>query len=201
MPDCRFVVITWVENDDTDDDTDAFGGQRNAWALPDAEPAAIGSTSEAPQRDGMLKQPGHQPVHPVHALSMTASLTVRTPEEAADLAGDDAIPLPALSRIAGPDVQLTLDPERGSVIWAVKEAAEWGISDLKAAAVLNRLPHAFLDPEARPEVELLVRASLPSDPSKARAHVEDLVTQLRQRIDILESMQGELVPGSGTVMS
>ncbi|RPF43632.1 hypothetical protein EDD96_0132 [Streptomyces sp. Ag109_G2-6] len=40
MPHCRFVVITWVEAETSDDETDALGGKRNwgAWGAGRGRP-------------------------------------------------------------------------------------------------------------------------------------------------------------------
>lgn len=98
MPDCRFVVITWVEDDRADDEHDALGGARNAWA----ETSAAERVQAVPARD-RTSEGRADAARQRHAHSLTARLILDTAEEAAALAGEDGIPLPVLSRLIGPD--------------------------------------------------------------------------------------------------
>lgn len=82
MPDCRFVVITWVEDDRADDEHDALGGARNAWA----ETSAAERVQAVPARD-RTSEGRADAARQRHAHSLTARLILDTAEEAAALAG------------------------------------------------------------------------------------------------------------------
>lgn len=173
MPDHRFVVITWIEDDTQDEGHDALGGERNAWAEE--------STSKYETHDT-----------PADAHTLTARLVVNSPEEAAALAGPSAVPLPVLSRLHGPDVRLTLSPDTHSVIQAVQEAAgEWAVSEADASTVAARFPYTTLD-EAHAEMKLLTRAELPSEPAAAADHIQQMLPRLEHRIRLLREVHHDL---------
>ncbi|MFH8350124.1 hypothetical protein [Streptomyces sp. NPDC018045] len=116
-----------------------------------------------------------------------------TAEEAADLAGEDGIPLPVLSRLVGPDSRLTLSPSHHSVIWAIEEApGEWAVSEVDANAVIARMPQAVLFAEAHDEVKLLTRCALPTAPDAAIEHIQQLLPQLQKRILLLREVWRDL---------
>ncbi|MFH8350125.1 helix-turn-helix transcriptional regulator [Streptomyces sp. NPDC018045] len=52
MPGCRFVVITWVEDDHADDEHDALGGTRNAWAETSAAVKVQGASAQSQKGEG-----------------------------------------------------------------------------------------------------------------------------------------------------
>ncbi|MFH8591591.1 helix-turn-helix transcriptional regulator [Streptomyces rimosus] len=184
MPNCRFVVITWVEDDRADDEHDALGGARNAWAET--------SVAEAPDR-ARMGEGRAAAARQRHAHSLTARLVMDTAEEAAALAGEDGIPLPVLSRLIGPDSLLTLSPSNHSVIWAIEEApGEWAVTEVDASAVIARMPQAALLPEARDEVKLLTRCALPAAPDAAIDQIQKLLPQLQQRILLLREVWRDL---------
>lgn len=188
MPNCRFVVITWVEDDRADDEHDALGGARNAWA----EPPAAGRAQAAPAR-AQKNEGRDDAIRQRHAHSLTARLVLDTAEEAAALAGEDGIPLPVLSRLIGPDSRLTLSPSSHSVIWAIEEApGEWAATEVDANAVIARMPQAALIPEARDEVKLLTRCALPAAPDAAVDQIQKLLPQLQHRILLLREVWRDL---------
>lgn len=186
-PHCRFVVITWVEAESSNDTTDALGGKRNAWARaePEAQPPAQAEADAARLRAA-------------HAL--TANLVVDSADEAAALAGPGGIPLPALSALAGPDCRLTLSPETRSVVWATEEApGEWSITELGAGAVVDRIHTPVMSLEARTELKLLVRASLPDCEQAATEHLARQLSQADLHAALLREILGDLQDRAGRV--
>ncbi|MBC9718417.1 helix-turn-helix domain-containing protein [Streptomyces sp. TRM66268-LWL] len=184
MPDCRFVVITWVELPEAAQQQEALDDEGDATAsagggLEHAQQRARERASEANRR------------RKAHAL--TDRLVVDSAEEAARLAGEEGIPLPVLSKLMGPDCQLTLSPSQHSVIWAIEEApGEWAISQVDAYAVAVRIPRAALIDEARAEMKLLTRAVLPVAPDEAVDRIQQLLPQLEQRIVLLREIWRDL---------
>ncbi|MET9296588.1 helix-turn-helix transcriptional regulator [Streptomyces sp. NPDC003077] len=188
MPDCRFVVITWVEGDEEDDERDALGGARNAWANVSAAGRITSAREEAGARANQAEAERRR-----HAHMLTARLVVDSAEEAATLAGEDAVPLPVLSGLIGPDCRLTLAPAHRTVIWAAEEApGEWAISEVDAQAVIARVPHAALLEEARAELKLLTRAALPAGSGAAVEHIQQLLPELEQRVNLLREIWRDL---------
>ncbi|WP_420718029.1 hypothetical protein [Streptomyces sp. H34-S4] len=142
LPECRLVVITWLQGDEPDNrKVDALGGERDAWAkrttLAPYTPRAWARPAELPQR----------------------TVSCRTQEEAAALAGASGIRLPALSRRVGPTAHLTLAPSKNSVIWATQENGSWAAAEFDASAVLARFPRAA-DRDTDVELDVVRRTSL-----------------------------------------
>ncbi|MFD6076819.1 helix-turn-helix transcriptional regulator [Streptomyces hydrogenans] len=178
LPDCRMVVITWWTNED---------GEEEARDVD----TALGTTGEESQV--------RQPAPPAAAArrriahAITGRISVPTAEEAAALAGADAVPLPVLSRLMGDGCQLTLSPSAQSVIWAVQEEdGAWSVSEVSVYTAIVKLPHAATEPEARAEMKTLVRANLPADPKEASGRIQELLPQLRHRIHFLEQIGRDL---------
>ncbi|MEU4949850.1 helix-turn-helix transcriptional regulator [Streptomyces lavendulae] len=181
MPHCRFVVITWVEAESSDDEIDALGGRRNAWAAPAQHPTGQAEADAARRRA---------------ANALTARLVVDSADEAAALAGPGGVALPALSELLGPQCQLTLSPENHSVVWAVREAPEeWGITQLGAGAVVDRIQPANINPQARAELKVLLRASLPASDREALSRLQDQLPQADLRAALLREISESLQEG------
>lgn len=189
MPHCRFVVITWVEAESSDDEIDALGGKRNAWAHAEAgapstpQPPALAEANAARRRA---------------ARALTARLVVDSADEAAALAGPAGVPLPALSALAGPECRLTLSPENHSVVWAIQEVpGEWGITQLGAGAVVDRIHQPIVEPQARAELKLLLRASLPDSDQAAISRLHGHLPQVDLRAALLREIFNDLQEGEG----
>ncbi|MCZ1006792.1 helix-turn-helix transcriptional regulator [Streptomyces lydicus] len=183
MPDCRFVVMTWVEAE-PDAHQDALGGTRNAWAEETHNTAhersrAKARIAEADRlRDMDLR---------------TARLVVDSAEQAAAKAGKDGIPLPALSRLVGPASQLTLSPLNRNVVWAVEEApGEWGVSQVSPSTLIARVPPAAIHGDVRAELKRLTRIALPVAPEAAADRVQQLISELDQQQSLLREIQRDL---------
>ncbi|MCY0931504.1 XRE family transcriptional regulator [Streptomyces sp. H27-H1] len=145
LPECRLVVITWLQGDETDNHRfDALGGERDAWA-------------KGPARDWV--RPPALPQRTVRC---------RTQEEAAALAGEGGVRLPALSKRVGPGVRLTLAPSTNSVIWATRENEYWAAAEFDAPAVLARFPETR-DGDAVTELDAMRRTSLACRQAKPSA--------------------------------
>ncbi|MDD9380386.1 XRE family transcriptional regulator [Streptomyces sp. ZAF1911] len=141
-PGCRLVVITWVEGDDSyGSGIDALGGVRDAWAE---------RTGGAPDSARAWTRPAELP---------RRSISCRTLDEAAALAGDGGVRLPALSGHVGPEVRLTLSPSTASVIWATRQGESWAAAEFEASDVLARFPRAS-DPNTATELDVLLRTTL-----------------------------------------
>ncbi|MFH8991433.1 helix-turn-helix transcriptional regulator [Streptomyces sp. NPDC017940] len=187
MPDCRFVVMTWVEAGaevEPDAQRDALGGVRDAWADE--------THNGAHERDRALGRIAEADRLRAEDLR-TARLLVSSAAQAAAQAGEDAIPLPALSRLMGPDAQLTLSPSKRSVFWAVEESAgQWGVTEVAPTTVIARVPRKELSGERLDEMKQLVRVGLPAEPKAAAARIEQLLGErdIEQRIlrDILADL-------------
>ncbi|MFE4632294.1 hypothetical protein ACFRJ1_02790 [Streptomyces sp. NPDC056773] len=142
LPECRLVVITWVESDDASGDRlDALGGIRDAWAgkVSDPHPESRGwmRPADLPRRSGFC----------------------RTQDEAVALAGDGGVRLPALSRHIGPQARLVLSPSTGSVIWATRGRGNWSVAEFDTSAVLARFPFEG-DPDTMTELDAMRRTTL-----------------------------------------
>jgi hypothetical protein len=187
MPHCRFVVITWVEAESSDDETDALGGKRNAWAHAEPGSPTIPQLSAQAEADAARRRA---------ARALTARLVVGSADEAAALAGPGGVPLPALSALAGPECQLTLSPENHSVVWAIQEVpGEWGITQLGAGAVVDRIHQPIADPQARAELKLLLRASLPDSSQAAISRLHGQLPQVDLRAALLREIFNDLQEG------
>ncbi len=141
MPDCRFVVITWVEGGG-DDERDALGGTRDAWAATTANQDDVAIA----QRHAENRAAEDAATRWRREAAALASRTVvSNAEEAAALAGADGVPLPAISQVLGRDVQLTLAPDQRTVVWAVEEAIGiWSVTHVSPATVVARVPRGVL---------------------------------------------------------
>ncbi|MBM7167102.1 helix-turn-helix domain-containing protein [Streptomyces sp. G44] len=192
MPDCRFVVMTWVEAGaevEPDAQRDALGGVRDAWADE--------THNGAHERDRALGRIAEADRLRAEDLR-TARLLVSSAAQAAAQAGEDAIPLPALSRLMGPDAQLTLSPSKRSVFWAVEESAgQWGVTEVAPTTVIARVPRKELTGERLVEMKQLVRLALPAEPEAAAARIEQLLSERDVEQRILRDILAELpLPGS-----
>lgn len=195
LPDCRLVVLNWLHNENDQDEVhDSLGGLRDVWAECPAEAdEAIDPVQErkptGPAEPGK-KAKGASPL----VAQALRRLSVPTAHEAALLAGEERIELPFLSRALGTNSRLTLSPSTNSVIWAVKGIdSQWDITEVDAYTILVRTTHTAVDPETIGELKLLVRAVLPEDKQDALTRIRVLIPQLRQGIDLLTSVQEDLM--------
>lgn len=123
-----------------------------------------------------------------------------TAQKAAELAGEDAIALPALSQMIGSDSQLTLAPRTRSVIWATRQPdGQWSIAEVDAYTVITRLPAAMAVPAAHQDMKHLTRAVFPLDPNEAAARIRMLVPQLGRRIGLFREIYQDLVDEMPTI--
>lgn len=179
LPDHRLVVITWLQTGDEEEGAGS-GVLPETWALPAVEPTV---DIASPYTD-VQRQMAH---------SFTGRLSVRSAEEALHLAGDDAIDMPALSTLLGGGCRLILSPSTHSVIWATPEPdGQWGIAEVQAYTLAVRLPHAAENEDTRGEYKILTRAVLPSDPAQAIARIQNLRSQIHNRVDVLDSIHRDL---------
>ncbi|MGH4028744.1 helix-turn-helix transcriptional regulator [Actinomycetota bacterium Odt1-20B] len=183
MPDCRFVVMTWVEAESSTQ-RDALGGRRNAWA-DETNNTAL----ERDRAHERLAEADRLRAKDVH----TARLVVSSAEKAAAQAGRDGIALPALSPLIGPDTQLTLAPSKRSVVWAVEETAgQWGVTEVSPATVMARIPWQELSGERLTEMKHLMRIGLPAETKAAAARIEHLVRERDVEQRLLRELLEEL---------
>ncbi|WP_405889780.1 helix-turn-helix transcriptional regulator [Streptomyces sp. NBC_00133] len=179
LPDCRLVVITWLQGDD-DDERDSLGGERNGWAASPSE------------NDKQVDRGGAASRRRI-AHNLTKRLSVPSAKDAAALAGDDRVDLPILSQMIGENCQLTLSPSTHSVIWATKEEdGDWGIAEVDAYTMIVRMPQAASVEAAYEELKALMRAVLPADPKDAVARIQVLATQWDQRMKLLQAIHRDL---------
>ncbi|WP_432012734.1 helix-turn-helix transcriptional regulator [Streptomyces cucumeris] len=174
MPECRFVVITWVEGDE-DDERDALGGPRNAWATTTANlddvKAAQRHTQNRVAEDAATRWRRE-------AATLASRMVVATAEEAAAQAGKNRVPMPAISKLLGPDTQLTLAPDKRTVVWAVEEAIGcWSVTCVSPTTVIARVSKDALRGACLTEMHHLVRAALPADAEAAAARIGDLLAE------------------------
>lgn len=179
LPDHRLVVITWLQTGDDEGDvpTDTLA---DSWTLPAQQPAPVlaGAYKDAQRR---------------MAHSLTGRRSVASAQDAAHLAGDDAIDLPELSRLLGGGCQLTLSPSNRSVIWATPEPdGEWAIVEINANTLALRIPHAAEHRETVAEYKTLTHAILSSDPGRAVRQIQSLRSQMQARMRILDSIHHDL---------
>ncbi|MEU9996475.1 helix-turn-helix transcriptional regulator [Streptomyces sp. NPDC050848] len=119
LPDCRLVIITWLRSD------------TEAVAAADDDPRTVHTT-----------RPTAGDQVPAQRRADARRLTTSTTEEAAAVAGEEAVPLPVLSKAAGEKCQLTLSPSTHTVSWATEEDdGRWSVSELDPYTVIVRLPH------------------------------------------------------------
>ncbi|MFI0743288.1 helix-turn-helix transcriptional regulator [Streptomyces sp. NPDC021100] len=184
MPDCKFVVMTWVEaKAESDSKRDALGGVRNAW---------VHETHNTPRERDRAQERIAEAERRRAADVHTARLVVDSAEEAAEQAGRGGIPLPALSRLVAADCRLTLSPSRRNVVWAVEEApGEWGVTQVSPATVIARVPR-MMSAEARAEMKMLTRIALPAPREAAASRVEQLLGELDEEQRLLLEIQQEL---------
>ncbi|MGW2858313.1 helix-turn-helix transcriptional regulator [Streptomyces sp. NPDC001205] len=189
MPQCRFVVITWVEGGE--DEQDALGGSRNAWAATTANQDDV----EAAQRHAQNRVAEDAATRwRREAAALASRMVVSTAEEAAALAGKNRIPMPAISKLMGPDAQLTLAPDQHTVVWAVEEMADcWSVTHVSPTTVIARIPREVMQGERLAEVHQLVRAALPAEADAATARIGQLLEQrdteqrvLREVLNMIE---------------
>ncbi|MFJ4918491.1 helix-turn-helix transcriptional regulator [Streptomyces sp. NPDC088725] len=190
MPDCRFVVITWVEGNG-DDERDALGGTRNSWATTTADQDDV-ATAQLHAQNRAAEDAATRWRREAAALASRA--VVATAEEAAAQAGTDGVPLSAISQVLGPDTQLTLAPDKRTVVWAVEEAIGcWSVTHVSPAAVISRVPSSGQDDSYLSEMRQLVRATLPADPAEATVRIGQLLderdTEQRVLRDVLHAIQ------------
>ncbi|HET6859309.1 MAG TPA: helix-turn-helix transcriptional regulator [Streptomyces sp.] len=190
MPNCRFVVITWVEGNG-DDERDALGGARNAWA---ASTANHGDVAIAQRHAQNRTAEDAATRWRREAVTLASRTVVATAEEAAAQAGMDGVPLPTISRALGPDARLTLAPDKRTVVWAVEEAIGcWSVTHVSPATVIARVPRGILEGDCLAEMRQLVRAALPADTAAATARVGQLLDErdIEQRVlrDVLNTIQ------------
>ncbi|MCC2275507.1 helix-turn-helix transcriptional regulator [Streptomyces sp. ET3-23] len=183
MPDCRFVVMTWVEAE-PDSQRDALGGIRNGWLEETHNtPREI---DRAQERIAEAERLRAEDVH-------TARVVVESADKAATSAGRGGILLPALSRLVASDCQLTLSPSKRTVIWAVEEApGQWGVSEVSPSTVIARVPRGPLPAQARAELKQLTRLALPAPPDAAASRIEQLLGELDEEQRLLREIQEDL---------
>ncbi|MFG3282051.1 helix-turn-helix transcriptional regulator [Streptomyces sp. NPDC048111] len=187
MPDCRFVVMTWVEAGAEvapDAQRDALGGVRGAWA-----DETHNGTRERDRAQGRIAEADRLRAEDLR----TARRMVSNAAQAAALAGEDRIPLPALSHLMGPDAQLTLSPSKRSVFWAVEESAgQWGVTEVAPRTLIARVPRDVLSGVRLKEMKQLVRMSLPAAPRAAAARIEALLRERDIEQRVLRDVLAEL---------
>ncbi|MFE0138154.1 helix-turn-helix transcriptional regulator [Streptomyces sp. NPDC059037] len=190
MPDCRFVVMTWVEAGaevEPDAQRDALGGVRDAWA-----DETHNGAHERDRAQGRIAEADRLRAE-ADRRRAEARLMVSSAAQAAAQAGEDAIPLPALSRLMGPDAQLTLAPSKRSVFWAVEESAgQWGVTEVAPTTVIARVPREELSGERLDEMKQLVRVGLPAEPRAAAARIEQLLGERNVEQRVLRDILAEL---------
>ncbi|MFD7016623.1 helix-turn-helix domain-containing protein [Streptomyces sp. NPDC059928] len=193
MPQCRFVVITWVEGGE--EEHDALGDARNAWATTavnqDDVEAAQWHEQNRVAEDAATRWRRE-------AAALASRMVVATPEEAAALAGKNGIPMPAVSKLMGPDAQLTLAPDQSTVVWAVEEAVGcWSVTHVRPATVIARVPREAMQGACRAEVLQLVRAALPAEADAATARIGQLLEERDTEQHVLREVLNEIENDNG----
>ncbi|GFE25734.1 hypothetical protein Sliba_61870 [Streptomyces nigrescens] len=159
LPDCRMVIMSPLN--DCDAATDASGQDMRG-----GEPSGRSS-------NGLL--PGQ--------------ISVTTPAEAAEYAGEGAIALPILSELMGHGCRLTYGPSTRTVIWATRQDdGRWDVAEVNPYTVIVRMPQAIHVKGASEEYKLLTRALLPIDSRDAVQRTQEMTAQLRRRIEVLEEI-------------
>ncbi|MEU6172755.1 helix-turn-helix transcriptional regulator [Streptantibioticus parmotrematis] len=183
MPDCRFVVMTWVEAE-SDGQRDALGGARDAWANESHNTAR--ERDRAQERCAEADRLRDEDSRALHLILDSADKAVAE-------AGEDRIPLPALSRLVGGDCQLALSPSTRKVVWAVEEApTQWGVMHVAPSSVIRRIPRQALSGESRAELKHLTRFALPTEDTSAVSRIKQLLEELDQEQSLLREIQEEL---------
>lgn len=190
MPDCRFVVITWIEGHG-DDERDALGGVRDAWATMTANENDVATAQRHAQNRAAEDAATRWRRE---AATLAARMVVATADEAAALAGDNGVPLPAISGTVGSDVHLTLAPDKRTVVWATEETTGcWSVTHVSPATVIARVPRHAVEGACLLEMRQLVRAALPADPAAASVRIGQLLderdTEQRVLRDVLQQVQ------------
>ncbi|MFI6012469.1 helix-turn-helix transcriptional regulator [Streptomyces sp. NPDC051243] len=184
LPECRFVVITWVEGGE--EEHDALGGTRNAWAATTANQDDV----EAAQRHTQNRLAEDTATRWRREAAALASRTVvATAQEAAALAGENGIPMPVISKVVGPDTQLTLSPDQRTVVWAVEEAVGcWSVTHVSPATVLARVSREAVHGAGRAEMLPLVRAALPAEADAAATRIGQLLEERENEQRVLREV-------------
>lgn len=195
MPQCRFVVITWVEGGE--DEHDALGGARNAWATTAANHDDV-EAAQWYEQNRVAEDVATRWRR--EAAALASRMVVATPEEAAALAGKNGVPLPAISKLMGPDAQLTLAPDQSTVVWAVEEVVGcWSVTHVRPATVIARVPREAVHGACLAEVLQLVRAALPAEADAATARIgrllEERDTEQRVLREVLNTIQNDATGG------
>ncbi|WP_420036091.1 helix-turn-helix domain-containing protein [Streptomyces sp. cg28] len=192
MPEARFVVITWVEGGEGE--RDALGGIRNAWADAAADAADV-ETAQRHTQNRVAEDAATRWRREVAALA--SRKVVSTPEEAAALAGDKGVPMPAIGRLMGPDARLTLDPARRTVIWAAEETAGlWSVTRVSPSTVVARVPRAAITDDVLSELLALVRIALPAEDDAALSRVALLLDERATEQRILHEVRDMIQTGN-----
>ncbi|MFD9072056.1 helix-turn-helix transcriptional regulator [Streptomyces lasiicapitis] len=182
MPDTRFVVMTWVDAG-PDAQRDALGGPRNGW-VDETHGAKQGVRAQ-----DRLAEADRQRTR----CSDTARRVVTSAEQAAALAGEDALPLPALSARLGPDTQLTLSSTTRMVTWAVEDGPhQWGVTEVTPIMVLARVPWPDLDDQARVEMKAMMYAGLPIEPADALGVLDHYLSEADEQVSLLRELRAEM---------
>ncbi|MET8683636.1 helix-turn-helix transcriptional regulator [Streptomyces sp. NPDC004732] len=191
MPQCRFVVITWVEGGE--EEHDALGDTRNAWAATTASQDDV----EAAQWHEQNRVDEDSATRWRREVAGLASrMVVATPEEAAELAGRNGVPMPAISKLMGPDAQLTLAPDQSTVVWAVEEAVGyWSVTHVRPATVIARVPREAVHGPCRTEVLQLVRSALPTDADAATTRIGQLLEERDTEQQVLREVLNKIENG------
>ncbi|MEU9068929.1 helix-turn-helix transcriptional regulator [Streptomyces sp. NPDC048306] len=189
MPECRFVVITWVEGGE--DEHDALGGARNAWASAAADRGEM-EAAQWHARNRVAEDAATRWRR--EAATLASRMVVATSAEAAALAGGNGVPLPEISKLMGPDAQLTLAPDQSTVIWAVEEVVGcWSVTYVQPATVIARVPREDVQGACLAEVLRLVRAALPASADAAVARIgrllDDRATEQRVLREVLRLIE------------
>lgn len=160
LPDCRLVILNWIQRDDSDGDT---------------------GSATRPAVEEARSQPSASP--------LPGQVTAGTADEAAKYAGPGAVALPILSELIGTGCQLTYSPTNRTVIWATPQHdGRWDVAEVNPYTVVVRMPQAIHVEGATAEYKLLTRAVLPAEPADAVQRIREMTAQLRRRIGILEEI-------------
>ncbi|MFF0630571.1 hypothetical protein ACFYU2_44255, partial [Streptomyces sp. NPDC004296] len=127
LPDCRLVILNWIQRDDSDGDT---------------------GSATRPAVEEARSQPSASP--------LPGQVTAGTADEAAKYAGPGAVPLPILSELIGTGCQLTYSPTNRTVIWATPQHdGRWDVAEVNPYTVVVRMPQAIHVEGATAEYKLL----------------------------------------------
>lgn len=119
--------------------------------------------------------------------------TVTDLELAVELAGPDGVRLTELSRRLGQRQQLVLAPDTRTVIWATEQPdGQWVTEELPADRALMRVPARY-GGEAPHEYRLLLRATLDERSSVLPAQIDQMISDLQERLVHLSAVRDELL--------